>query len=114
MIRQLCVALGLALTLGSFSSAAAPPSLAGQRLAGRSLRAWLDDLHDSDLLIREEAVEVLAQAGPAARIAVPQLRRLLTHENRPLRSRAALALWKIAGETAPAVETLSSSLRDAG
>src|SRR5262245_37774348 len=98
MNRHLCTALGLALILGSFLPAAGPPSGGKDALHfGRPLRAWLDDLGDSDLLVREEAACVLAQLGPAARAALPRLRKLLTHDNRPLRTRAALAVWKVAG-----------------
>src|SRR4051794_20254564 len=103
MNRHLCIALGLGLILGSFLPAVGPPSSGRQDTlySGRPLRAWLGDLDDSDLLVREEAACVLAQVGPAARAALPQLRKLLTHDNRSLRTRAALALWKVSGDTKP-------------
>src|SRR5262245_15361951 len=99
MNRQLLFALGLA--LASLADAAGPA--VATLYSGRPLRDWLADLDDEDLLIREEAIEVLAQAGPAAKSAVGRLTKLLAHESRPLRTRAALAVWRISGDARPAV-----------
>ena len=43
--------------------------------AGKPLAFWLDELKSSDPLVCEEAVVVLTEAGPAARAAVPRLKR---------------------------------------
>jgi HEAT repeat protein len=128
MKRLLLLALVLGLTGSAFSraddrpaekadkpSAEAKDTPPDHRLySGRLLRAWLEDLKDDDQLIKEEAIEVLAQIGPPARAAVGPLNRMLKGENRTLRIRAALALWKIAGESKAAVTVLSGSLRGAG
>jgi HEAT repeat protein len=81
--------------------------------AGKPLSFWLAELKSSDPLIREEAIEVLTDAGTAAKSAVPQLEALLKDEQRSVRIRAGMALWKIAGQTKPAVAALTESLRDA-
>ncbi len=96
--------LVLGLVLGA-EPAAEPP------LAGRPLGQWLEDLTAGDLLRREEAVEVLGRAGPAAREAVPLLEKMLRGQPLSLRTRAALALWRIDGRTRPAVEALAETVR---
>jgi HEAT repeat protein len=113
MNRPLVAALGLLLAL------AGPARPAGEKAASspvleRSLEAWLSDLDDRDVLVREEAVEVLAQMGPAARAALPRLKKLAAAPNRSLRTRAALALWRIGGDPKPAVAALTETLRDSG
>jgi HEAT repeat protein len=80
--------------------------------AGHPLTRWLADLKDPDVLVREEAIEVLTAAGPAAKEAVPLLEKMLRDEPRSLRTRAALALWRIDGRTRPAVEALGETARD--
>lgn len=105
--RVLALLLGLTLVAG-----AAPP--VPPLFAGRPLKAWLADLDDADLLVREEALEILTQAGPRATAAMPKVRGYLAHDSRPLRTRAALALWRIAGDARPAVAALSESLAEAG
>src|SRR5262245_55354907 len=94
MIRQHPLALFLALALAAALARSAAPPVPVLH-AGRPLQAWLADLDDADLLIREEAIEVLGQVGPRAKAALPKLRAYLKDENRPLRTRAALALWRI-------------------
>jgi HEAT repeat protein len=83
----------------------------GPLAAGRSLADWVRDLGDKDPLVREEAVEVLAQSGPAAKEAIAQLEKMARDEPLPLRVQAALALWRVAGKTGPAVEGLAETLR---
>src|SRR5690349_20204343 len=87
--RRLLLLPGLLLLLG-----AAPPALEGPppELGGRSFRAWVADLNDPDLLVREEAVEVLGKAGRSARAALGPLRALLAGPDHTLRTRAALAV----------------------
>jgi HEAT repeat protein len=113
MKRLLLLALGLGLTVAanSASSDDKTPARPEPVYHGRPLRAWLDDLDDADVLVREEAMEVLGQAGPAAREALPALNRMLKDENRNLRVRAALALWRIGKDARPAVAALSENLR---
>jgi HEAT repeat protein len=118
MTKQLLVALGMTLTLAGANLRADDKAddkpAKDVTYSGRTLKAWLADLEDSDALIREEAIEVLAQLGATAKQAVPSLEKLLKHENRSLRTRAALALWKIDGNAKPAVTALAGSLRDSG
>ncbi|HEY7308817.1 MAG TPA: HEAT repeat domain-containing protein [Gemmataceae bacterium] len=80
--------------------------------AGKPLAFWLDELKSDDPLIRDEAVAVLSDAGPAARAAVPRLEELLKSKQPRVRVRAALALWRIVGQTKPAVAALTEALRD--
>ncbi|HWG44721.1 MAG TPA: HEAT repeat domain-containing protein [Gemmataceae bacterium] len=98
--------LGLLLT-GAFVCAADEP-----RYAGKPLAFWLEELKSDDPLIREEAIAVLADAGPAARAAVPRLETLLKDQQRSVRTQAALALWRIAGQTKPAITALTEAVRD--
>jgi HEAT repeat protein len=111
MNRQLLAALGALVALAGMSQtaarSAAPPST-----LERSLVAWLGDLKDRDVLVREEAVEMLGQMGTAARAALPELKKLVADPNRALRTRAALALWRIGGDARPAVAVLTANLRD--
>jgi HEAT repeat protein len=78
--------------------------------AGRPLSQWIADLDHADPLVREEAIEVLASVGPAARAAVPKLEKLLSTSNQTVRGRAALALWRIDGHTQEAVAILKENL----
>jgi HEAT repeat protein len=80
-------------------------------LAGRPLDQWIKDLTHEDALVREEAVEVLAAAGPAAREAAAVLEKMTREGPQRLRLRAALALGRIAGKNGPAVELLAQGLR---
>jgi HEAT repeat protein len=80
--------------------------------AGKPLAFWLDELKSEDPLIREEAILVLTDAGAAARAATPRLQELVKDRQRGVRIRAALALWRIAGQTKPAVAELTEALRD--
>ncbi|HEY7428361.1 MAG TPA: HEAT repeat domain-containing protein [Gemmataceae bacterium] len=100
--------LGVAFLLTSLISCRAEEA----RYAGKPLAFWLEELKSGDALIRDEAIEVLIDAGPAARAAVPQLEALLKDEQLRVRIRAALALWRIAGQTKPAIATLTEALRD--
>jgi HEAT repeat protein len=100
--------LGAVLVLVFFAPCRAAETL----YAGKPLAFWLAGLKDSDPLIREEAIAVLSDAGPAAREAVPQLEALLKDEQRGVRFRAGLALWRIAGQKKPAIAALTEALRD--
>ncbi len=89
---------------------AAPPA-SGPVLSGRPLAAWVADLSEADVLVREEALEVLARAGPVAREAVPQVEKLLHAEPVSLRLRAAVALSRINGNHGPLADVLAEFLR---
>ena len=79
------------LSLSAVYQGKADVYLVRQIYFGKSLKEWLAELDDKDPLIREEAVEVVAQIGTAAKDAVPRLRVLVKDKNRSLRSRSALA-----------------------
>jgi HEAT repeat protein len=98
------------LLLGVAMIAGAGP--AEPRFAGQPLAHWLAELKDPDVLVREEALEVLAEAGPAAKEAVPLLEKMLRDEPPSLRTRAAMALWRIGGQTRPAALALAETGRD--
>lgn len=90
-----------------------PPCRAAEALyAGKPLAFWLDELKSQDALIREEAILVLTDAGAAARSATARLEELVNDRERGVRIRAALALWRIAGQTKPALQVLTEALRD--
>src|SRR5262245_57854930 len=111
MKRQLLLLPGLVLAL---SLGAAPgQDKAETKYSGPTLKAWIADLKDDDVLVREEAIEVLAQVGAPAKGAAKELQKLLKDKNRSIRSRAALALWKVGGDAKPAVSVLSESLKEA-
>jgi HEAT repeat protein len=114
MNRLLIFVPGLLLALGATGAVAddSKTDKPAVSFAGRSLQAWQDDLDDRDPLVREEAVEVLAQLGAQAKETTPRLRKLLADPSRTLRARAALALWRVAGEVKPAVAVLTESLRE--
>ena len=95
ILLLVCLGLGLA-SLNASGSAweqAAKKQPSEEPLAqGKPLRYWIDQLKDDDVLTREEAIEVLAELGPAAKEAVPALRRFLKDEQATVRFRAAVAL----------------------
>jgi HEAT repeat protein len=78
----------------------------------RSVREWVRDLGSPNVLVREEALEVLAQMGPAAREAADDVRPLLKDTHDTVRLRAAVALWKIEGQAEPVLPALQAGLRD--
>jgi len=57
----------------------------------------IDLLEDGDLLIRRHAIVALGSVGPAARAALPPLRKLLKNEESPFASELDMAIWQIAG-----------------
>jgi HEAT repeat protein len=62
---------------------------------GKSLRYWIDCLKDPEVLVREEGILVLADLGPAAKDAIPELTKLLKDEHLAVRFKSATALAKI-------------------
>src|SRR5262249_53179457 len=78
---------------------------------GKPLSYWVNELQDKDLLVREEALEVLAQLGPAAKEVLPLVTKLVKDEHFTVRYRAALALWKIDRQAKPAVALLLEALK---
>src|SRR4051812_12038918 len=87
-----------------------PLLLAAEPPAERPVADWLKDLDDPQSLVREEAIEMLIRAK--AKDAVPKLTKLLDDPSSSVRRRAALALWKIDGQTKPAIAILAATLRD--
>jgi HEAT repeat protein len=61
---------------------------------------------DENMLLRREAVQVLADMGPVAREAVPALRTAIGDRSPEVRVEAARALWKVDGQVDPAVKVL--------
>jgi HEAT repeat protein len=105
MRRAVAVALAAAL-VGSVVRAEEPTA------AGRPLKEWAADLRSADVLTREEAIEVLAGLGSAAKEFAPAIERLLKDEAATVRRRAALALLRIDGRRGPAVAAVAEMLRD--
>jgi HEAT repeat protein len=101
--------LGTLLLIAALARAADPP--AEPKIGNRPLSAWVADLDSRDSLICEEAIEVLSQAGIPAKIAVPKLNKLLQSDSPIIRTRAAAALWKIAGQVEPGHTLLLAALR---
>src|SRR5262249_8842844 len=91
VLTRLSLGLGVLLLMVGLAPAApeepTPP--------GTPLRDWVEALKDRDPFVREEALLVLGDLGPAARDAVPAITPLLTEDAAFVRVRAALALWKI-------------------
>jgi HEAT repeat protein len=104
--------MSAALLLLSLALAPAQPPAEEPKFSGRPLREWLADLKNDDLLVREEAVEVLGSAGVSAKEAVPALEKLLKADSLSLRMRAGMALFRITGRGDQAAETLTEALRD--
>ncbi len=96
---QLLVVLGGACVLFVAAPAACgqpdPPAAKEPVAHGKPLQFWIDALKDSEALVREEAVLVLIDFGPAAKNAVPALTPLLKDASVPLRVKAATALVRI-------------------
>jgi len=101
--RYLCLALLLTLTV--------PAIAAEPTFADRPMSAWVADLGDADPLIRDEAVEVLAKLGPAAKPVVSRLEALLASTSSVSRRRIAFALWKIDGRTDLAIDEYRAQLK---
>lgn len=81
-------------------------------IKGKPVSHWIDMLKDPEVLGREEALEVLLQAGPAARPALPAVRELLKDPQVTVRFRAALAVWKIDGDATLVVPVLTDIIQD--
>src|SRR5579871_6438840 len=77
---------------------------------GKTLSYWIDKLKSPDGLVCEEAAEVVSSLGATARGAVPALKELLKHDLPSVRSKAAMALWRIDGYVAE--RELTDGLRD--
>jgi HEAT repeat protein len=95
-----------------------PPSPGSDvvQFQGKPLDFWVRQLKDDDALAREEAVAVLADAGPDAAVVLPALNDFLKGPASNLRLQAAVAVWKIGRQgdaaTPVLVETLKSSNRN--
>jgi HEAT repeat protein len=104
--------MSAALLLLSLSLMPAEPPAEAAKYSGRTLREWLADLKNDDILVREEAVEVLGSAGAAAKEAVPALEKLLKEDPLSLRMRAGMALYRITGRGEQAAAAMTEALRD--
>jgi HEAT repeat protein len=89
----------------------APPA-DSPMIAGKPLNYWIDQLKADNALDREESLEVLAQAGPTAKAALPAVRELLKDQPLTVRFRAALVMWKVGGEAAQAVPVMADMLSE--
>ena len=79
---------------------------------GKPLSHWVGLLKEEDALDREEAVEVIAGAGPAAKAALPALAGLLKDASPPVRFKAAVAVWKVGRQGKEAAPALVEVLKD--
>ena len=102
------LAVLLAFVLAGF--VAAQP--AEQSFGGRPLSAWIRDLNDRNVLVREEALEALAQLGPSAAGAADVIRPLLRDPLTTTRLRAALALGRIEKKTDAVHPVLLEAAKD--
>jgi hypothetical protein len=87
-------------------------SAAEPERAGRPLSAWAGDLGSSSTLVREEALEVLAQFGVEGKPALDAIRPLLKAPQVKTRLRAAFALWKIEGKSDALFPVLVEAARE--
>jgi HEAT repeat protein len=76
---------------------------------GQSLAAWLAQLKDQDLTVRQEAIQALGMIGGPA---VPALADALKDENSGIRLAAADSLCRIGAAAKSAAGALSTALRD--
>lgn len=77
---------------------------------GRPLSEWVADLQDHAK--QQDAVVVLAQMGPRAKMAVPSLIEILKHQDGSVRSSAASVLGRMGGDAQTAVPSLVDALKD--
>jgi len=64
------------------SPAAAQPAAGGALMAGgKSIDQWIKEIDDHDPFVREQAIRVVMQFGPAAKKAIPALLRQLSTTN---------------------------------
>ena len=77
---------------------------------GRPLSAWVADLNDPAK--QADAIVVLAQMGPRARLAVPALIEDLKSSDKSVRSSAASVLSRIGTDARTAVPALVDALKD--
>ncbi len=67
---------------------------------------------DFTVTVRGRALMALAELGPHAESALPQIRKLLEDENYNTRTEAAYAAWKISGDPGPSVAILTKLAHD--
>jgi HEAT repeat protein len=79
---------------------------------GKTVTQWRRDLKHADAEVRRAAAVALAEMGPQARAAVPDLAETLKDQADPVRIQAALALWSMGPEATPAVADLTAALDD--
>jgi HEAT repeat protein len=79
--------------------------------AGKPLAFWMKRLQSDDVLKREEALAVLADAGSAPQEVKPAVEKLLHSEPLTLRTRAALTWRRLTGDSKPAIAALIDNLK---
>jgi HEAT repeat protein len=90
-----------------------PPPAAEPMAHGKPLKYWMGALQDPEVVVREEAILVLGDLGPAARDTVPDLTKLLKDARMPVRLKAAAALVRIDRQQAKvAVPVLCEGLKN--
>lgn len=77
------------------------------------MSAWLEDAGSTDLTLRTDAFQALAEMGPANRDAVPELIRGLQANNFLVQAAAARALGRIGPDAKSAIPALEEAARDA-
>src|SRR5437016_4958408 len=95
-----------------FGQVRAQKAPAEPTFADKPLAHWIGLLKADNLLLREEAATILAEIGPAAKEALPELRPLLKAESTALRLRAGIAFWKIDRDTKAALPVLQEALKE--
>ncbi len=106
---SLAAVVALVFCLGHARAQKAPNEAA---FAGKPLAHWVALLKEDNPLLREEAAAVLAEIGPPAQEALPELRALLKAEAPAVRVRAAVAVWKIERDTKAVLPVLEQALKD--
>jgi HEAT repeat protein len=81
--------------------------------ARRTLSAWIKDLGDTNVLVREEALEALGRLGGEAKKATDAIRPLLKDPLTTTRLRAAIALGRIEQNPAGVLPVIKDAVRDA-
>ncbi len=84
--------------------------IAANVLQARAAAERLAWLHDDERVDLQSALDSLGKVGPPAGAAAPALEDLLLHDDVRIRVRAAAALWRVSGETIPAVTYLVRAL----
>lgn len=116
--RKLWIAVGLlvigmAIMLVPGSPLNITDSWNADQHAGKSIKAWVDDLASPDLEVRLAAIREVGQIGAQASAGVPHLARIMIEDpDTDSRVQASFALSKMAPSSSAAVEQLAKALTD--